>query len=137
LIYPVDLHAWLLVHSKRDTQTAQTFVKTFQQVAGPCGVNVRNPIYEVLSNDNPNAYVDAISENIDNKTQLVVCILPNDQKGRYDEIKKMCCVEKPIPSQCIIARNFNETYDVNSDKNHVPNQLQIRWGIMESFYSPL
>ena len=38
-------------------------------------------------------FVRCIKDNIEADTQLVMCILPNDRKDRYDSIKKMCCVE--------------------------------------------
>ena len=38
-------------------------------------------------------YVRLIKAKLTAETQLVLCILPNDRKDRYDSIKKMCCVE--------------------------------------------
>ena len=38
-------------------------------------------------------FVRTLKDNIAPDTQMVVCILPNDRKDRYDSIKKMCCVE--------------------------------------------
>lgn len=44
------------------------------------------------------AYVESIRDSIESKqltdkAQMVVTIVPNDLKERYDAIKKICCVD--------------------------------------------
>jgi hypothetical protein len=34
----------------------------------------------------------------------VVCVLPTSKKDRYDQIKRCCLVDLPIPSQCVVAK---------------------------------
>ena len=29
-----------------------------------------------------------------------------EQEARYDAIKKLCCVEQPIPSQCVMTKTL-------------------------------
>jgi len=77
-------------------------------LARPCGMNVADPIFETVQRDDGASFVQCIQNNIDNTTQCVVCILPNNKKQRYDEIKKACCVDQPIPSQCILAKSFQK-----------------------------
>lgn len=37
---------------------------------------------------------------------LVCCILTNDRKDRYDAIKKVLCVDCPVPSQVFDRKVF-------------------------------
>nr|XP_023416682.1 piwi-like protein 3 [Cavia porcellus] len=42
----------------------------------------------------------------------VVCVLPDNEKYRYDAIKKYLCIKCPTPSQCVLAETleFKKTY---------------------------
>lgn len=33
------------------------------------------------------------------QTQIVVAVFPTARDDRYSAVKKVCCVEKPVPSQ--------------------------------------
>lgn len=35
---------------------------------------------------------------------MIVCIVPNTNKDLYSSIKRMCCIEKGIPSQVVTSR---------------------------------
>ena len=62
-------------------------------------------IYRVaLQNNSTSAFLEAIRSHVNPQLQMVVCILPTNKKDLYDAIKKQCCVETPVPSQCITAR---------------------------------
>lgn len=48
-----------------------------------------------LESDRTDQYTQAINRYVTPQTQLVVCMLPNNRKDRYDAIKKLCCVDRP------------------------------------------
>ena len=48
-----------------------------------------------LPNDSIRSYLKAISDHCCRDTQMVVCILPNNRKDRYDAIKKLVCIDHP------------------------------------------
>lgn len=50
-----------------------------------------------LENDRTNTYLEAIvyGREQDPKAQMIVTMLPNDNKTRYDAIKKLCCLDSP------------------------------------------
>lgn len=52
-----------------------------------------------LPNDRPETYLSALPEKIQKGTDLVLCILPNNRKDRYDALKKYMCLDNPVPSQ--------------------------------------
>ncbi len=52
-----------------------------------------------LPNDRPETYLSVLPEKIQKNTDLVLCILPNNRKDRYDALKKYMCLDNPVPSQ--------------------------------------
>lgn len=38
------------------------------------------------------------------QTQIVVAVFPTARDDRYSAVKKVCCVEKPVPSQVSNSR---------------------------------
>ncbi len=54
--------------------------------------------YELI-NDRPESYLQALQETILDNTDLVLCVLSNSRKDRYDALKKYLCLDNPVPSQ--------------------------------------
>lgn len=52
-----------------------------------------------IHNDRTETYLAAIRPQIGPHLQLVVVVFPTSRDDRYSAIKKLCCVEKPVPSQ--------------------------------------
>ena len=47
-------------------------------------------------------FVNAIKAHIQSQpTQMVVCIVPSNDKAAYSLIKRTCCIESSVPSQVI------------------------------------
>jgi len=57
-----------------------------------------------LPNDRSETFIQAIENKINSKIDLVCCILTNNRKDRYDAIKKVLCVDCPIPSQVFLFK---------------------------------
>ena len=52
-----------------------------------------------LTNDRPESYLQVLQEAVTATTDLVVCVLTNSRKDRYDALKKYLCLDNPVPSQ--------------------------------------
>lgn len=52
-----------------------------------------------IPNDRTDTYVNAIRQQIGSHLQLVVTIFPTSRDDRYSALKKLCCIESPVPSQ--------------------------------------
>ncbi|CAB0000522.1 unnamed protein product [Nesidiocoris tenuis] len=65
------------------------------------------PAKEELSDDHPAAYASAIERTF-NRYQpiLILCVLMNNKADKYEAVKKKCCVDRAIPSQCVLAKNL-------------------------------
>ena len=62
-------------------------------------LQVNDPIVLELPNDRTDTYIRAIREQVKPSLQIVVVIFPSQRDDRYSSIKKLCCVENPVPSQ--------------------------------------
>jgi len=104
-----SLNEWLFVFPSRERQKAEIFCNTLQKVGPPMGLNVQNPQLIELDRDTSQAYTQAIiSAMKERKFEMVVCLLSGQKKDRYDAIKKLCCLQSPIPSQVVVSRTLNK-----------------------------
>ena len=128
LISTVDLVKYLLLFSRRDSLKAQDFFNTLAKVGPPMGMNIADPIVCELADDRTDTFLRAIKDNLTPDVQMVICLLPNNRKDRYDAIKKLCCVEKPVPSQVILGRTLNKKQTLFSVCTKVAMQLNCKMG---------
>ena len=110
----VDLQNWLLFFTKRDAAKARSFFSKLFEVCGKLGMRVMQPQFVELYDDRSTTYKEAIATAINNQVQLVVCIFPTSRDDRYNALKKLCCVDMPVPSQVILSRTLPD--DVRSGK---------------------
>ena len=77
----------------------------------PMGFHVTNGKMYRLNDRGTNSslFVNAIKDSIRNDLQMIVCILPNSAKDTYDAIKRVCCIETGIPSQCITSNILDQS----------------------------
>jgi aubergine-like protein len=123
---PVALNDFLLVFTRNDAQKADEFFKTLRKVGGPMGMQVGNPTIVELPDDRTETYVSALKSRIHPKLQMAIVILPRNTKDRYDAIKKVCCLEKPVPSQCILSRTLSK--NMMSVTTKIALQLNCKLG---------
>ena len=55
-----------------------------------------------IPNDRTDTYLNAIRQQIGSQLQLVVTIFPTSRDDRYSALKKLCCIDSPIPSQVFL-----------------------------------
>lgn len=99
LLEIVNIHDWLLIHTKNTTMAANSFLDHLHKISRPMGIQINKPIIRVLNDDRTDTYVNALRQFIKANTQIVVLICPTSRDDRYAAIKKICCAEIPVPSQ--------------------------------------
>ncbi len=72
--------------------------------------------------------MQALKTNIDNRTQMVVIILGSKRKDRYDSVKRICCLEKPVPSQVVTAGILEDDRKKRSVVTKVAIQMNCKLG---------
>ncbi|KAI0210741.1 Piwi-like protein 2 [Lamellibrachia satsuma] len=128
VISAVDLSCWMVVFTKRDASKAQDFIQTMNQVCPQMGIQVRGPRVFELNNDRTETYIRTIRDNINAQVQLVVTIFPTSRDDRYNAIKKLCCVECPVPSQVINAITISKKPKLRSVVQKVALQINCKLG---------
>ncbi|CAH1233753.1 PIWIL1 [Branchiostoma lanceolatum] len=128
LISCVPLENWLLVFTARESSLAQDFLQTLEKVGGPMGMSINKPVMCELSDDRTDSYLSTMREQMNDNTQMVVCIVPNNRKDRYDAIKTFCCVDRPVPSQVIVSRTLSKQQMLMSMCTKIGIQMNCKLG---------
>ncbi|XP_029891600.1 piwi-like protein 2 isoform X2 [Aquila chrysaetos chrysaetos] len=107
-ISAIAMNYWLLVYPKRLQDLAKNLVATMESVCGPIGMRVSRPALVELKDDRIETYAKTIRTVLDSedKVQLLLCIISSSREDLYGAIKKLCCVQSPVPSQVINAQTL-------------------------------
>lgn len=102
-----DLKSWIIVCLNRNRRDADRFAGNIQQAARGMKWNISSPRICEIQQDRPDAYVSELRLICDKfSPDLIMCVVPNNKQDRYASIKKLCCLDKPVPTQVIQARNL-------------------------------
>jgi aubergine-like protein len=127
-IVAVPLRQWVVVVTKRDRSKAVEFVNMMKRVAPPMGIEVQDARIVEVVNDRTDTYLQAIRPQITPQLQLVVIVFPTSRDDRYAAVKKLCCIEKPIPSQVINARTISAQQKLRSVSQKIALQINCKLG---------
>ncbi|KAM9252529.1 piwi-like protein 2 [Cariama cristata] len=107
-ISAIAMNYWLLVYPKRLQDVAKDLVTTMESICGPIGMRVSRPALVELKDDRIETYAKTIRSVLgsEDKVQLVLCIISSSREDLYRAIKKLCCVQSPVPSQVINAQSL-------------------------------
>lgn len=128
VINAVDVQEWLFLATKRDSSKAEEFVTTYKRCAQNMGIRVSNPNLIYLHNDRTENYIAALKEGMHSKVQLVVFLFPSQRGDRYNSIKRLCCIENPVPSQVINARTISDQRKLRSVTQKIALQINCKLG---------
>ncbi|XP_014341914.2 piwi-like protein 2 [Latimeria chalumnae] len=129
-IHAVPLNHWALFYTKRCADQARELATTLMRVAGPIGMKVNQPAWVELKDDRTETYVRNIKSQCgaEGRLQMVVCIIVGDRDDLYSAIKKLCCVQFPIPSQVINARTISQSAKLKSIAQKILLQINCKIG---------
>ncbi|XP_074419907.1 piwi-like protein 2 isoform X1 [Larus michahellis] len=107
-ISAIAMNYWLLVYPKRLQDLAKDLVAAMESVCGPIGMHVSRPALVELKDDRIETYAKTIRSVLgsEDKVQLLLCIISSSREDLYGAIKKLCCVQSPVPSQVINAQSL-------------------------------
>jgi len=128
MLTPVDLKKWNVVYVTKNEAVAQNFVSLMVKLAPKMGMKVAQPDMKSLANDRTETYVQAIRDIVNPNVQIVVAIMPTPRDDRYSAVKKLCCVEKPVPSQVINFKTISNEKKVSSVVQKVALQINCKLG---------
>ena len=99
----VNLVKWAVVHASKDKPATTEFINCLNKVAPSVGMLVKKPRMYEMPNNSPASYVQQLRQVITDGAEMVMAIIPNNKGDQYAAVKKTCCVEHAIPSQCMTA----------------------------------
>jgi len=120
---------WIIVYSTRAQQLAQQFSQSLRQCVSQMGIVFNQPKPISIENDRTMAYCNALHSILaSGEVEFVVCIVPNNNKERYEAIKKICCIDKPVPSQVIVQKTLNNPKNLMSVCTKIAIQMNCKMG---------
>ncbi|XP_052045693.1 piwi-like protein 4 isoform X2 [Apodemus sylvaticus] len=121
------LTRWLIVCCNRAEHLIEAFLSCLRRVGDSMGFNVGYPKI-IKVDENPAAFLRAIQLHTEPDVQLVMCILPSNQKNYYDSIKKYLSSDCPVPSQCVLTRTLNKQGMMLSVATKIAMQMTCKLG---------
>lgn len=128
VITPVHLENWVVIFFKRDATRTKDFTSMMSKVCPSMGIQVRPPQLRELASDSTDNYVRAIKEVVNQRVQIVVVIFPTSRDDRYSAVKRLCCVDMPVPSQVIISNTIGQQQKLRSVTQKVALQMNCKLG---------
>ncbi|XP_055936429.1 piwi-like protein Ago3 [Argiope bruennichi] len=128
VLVPVHFVKWAVVFPKRDSGKIREFVKMLRNVCPKMGIDVKEPQYVEIHNDRTETYCEAIKDIINPTLQIVVAIFPTPRDDRYSAVKKLCCIEMPVPSQVINLRTISDARKLRSVVQKIALQMNCKLG---------
>lgn len=123
-----DLRIWTVIVSRRDYPKFEDFLQSLKRVCPPMGMRVNNPEVITIEDDRINSFIGAMRRGIGPETEMILIIVPNNRKDRYDAIKKVACIDIPVPSQVVVARTLSKKQMLMSVATKIGVQLNCKMG---------
>ncbi|CAG2180514.1 unnamed protein product, partial [Oppiella nova] len=123
----LSVNKWHIIYTKRDEGLLQEFLNGLKKVSTPLGVNLLRPSQECLPDDRIGTFVRACQQTVA-PMELVVCIVPNNNKERYDAIKKIHYCENPMSSQVVVGKTLTKKQGLLSVCTKVVIQMATKLG---------
>ncbi|UJR37097.1 hypothetical protein I4U23_029801 [Adineta vaga] len=123
-----NLKNWIVFYPSSLRELGDELINALHQVCLPFGMEVEYPNVIQLPNDRPETYLSVLPEKIQKNTDLVLCVLPNNRKDRYDALKKYMCLDNPVPSQMVLAKTISKKNQLMSVATKIGIQLNAKLG---------
>jgi len=127
-LVPVHLKCWHVVTTDRNQKLAEGFISLMKTLAPRMGMQVGQPTLSILKNDRSETFVQDIRANINNNTQCVVIIVPQQREDRYATVKRLCNTDLPVASQVICAKTISNEKKVQSVVQKIALQINCKLG---------
>uniref|UniRef100_A0A6J0V0B6 Piwi-like protein 4 isoform X1 n=1 Tax=Pogona vitticeps TaxID=103695 RepID=A0A6J0V0B6_9SAUR len=121
------LEKWIVVSSNRNFDAGHNLVSCMRRVGDAMGFHVEYPRF-VQVQDSSMAFVQVLKQHVNPELQLVLCILSSNQKDTYDAVKKFLILERPVPSQCVLARTLSKQGMMMSVATKIAMQVSCKIG---------
>ncbi|XP_077652589.1 piwi-like protein 3 [Urocitellus parryii] len=128
LLRAVSLKHWVILHTQNCVSEAKILEENLNSVTPAMGITLEKAQMREVPGNTISSYIDILKTLIKDGPEMVVCILPDDTKNRYDEIKKYLCVKSPIPSQCVVAHTLTKARTLKTMATKIAQQMNCKMG---------
>lgn len=128
MLSAVNLNNWIIVYPSSKRHAASMFAQTYSEVIRSMGIQARQPREVQVTQDSPEQLVNSLKQNIDGNTQMVVVVVTSKRKDRYDAVKRICCLEKPVPSQVCTSMIIEDDKKRRSVLTKIAIQMNCKLG---------
>ncbi|XP_018396706.1 PREDICTED: piwi-like protein 1 [Cyphomyrmex costatus] len=128
MLHACNLIKWNLMYCIRDRTCVKDFLNVLITVGQAVNMRVNDPVHVILKDDRTENYLREIQNNISADIQLFVIIFPTNRTDRYSAIKKLCCVQKAVPSQVIISKTISRPPKLRSITEKIALQINCKLG---------
>lgn len=128
VLVPVHFEKWAIIFPKRDGGKIREFATMIRNVCPAMGINVSDPQFVEIMNDRTETYCQALKDIINPTVQIIVIVFPNPRDDRYNAVKKLCCIERPVPSQCINLKTISDARKLRSVVQKIALQMNCKLG---------
>ncbi|NXR10957.1 PIWL2 protein, partial [Semnornis frantzii] len=132
-ISTISMNHWLLVYPRKLQDLARDLVVTMKNICSPMGMQVNSPALVELKNDRIETYAKTIRSlccaSPQEKVQLLLCLISSNREDLYMAIKKLCCLQSPVPSQVISAQSLgNQFHKLRAVVHRILLQINCKLG---------
>lgn len=128
LLNSINLVNWVVIYPQAKVATAKMFVHTYGQVIEGMSIPAQPPIEVSIPTEDPSIITQTLKDRIKENTQMVVVLLSSKRKDRYDAIKRICCLEMPVPSQVVTTQIIDDEKKRRSVVTKVAIQINCKLG---------
>ncbi|XP_018372440.1 PREDICTED: piwi-like protein 1 [Trachymyrmex cornetzi] len=123
-----NLSTWNIIYSMKDKACVKDFLGHLEKVATAINMRINSPKHITLRDDRTETYLREIQNNLTDNLELLVIVFPTNRTDRYSAIKKLCCVQKAIPSQVIISKTISKPPKLKSITEKIALQINCKLG---------
>ena len=127
-IVTTPLTSVLIVASRTHQGEMRNFWECLKRVSVDLGMQIDCVPSLLEIADRPSEWQRALQEGVHPETQLVICVIANSNTTRYNTIKQICCIQRPVPSQCVLLKNIRNEKRVMSVAAKIAVQVNCKIG---------
>ncbi|XP_032678722.1 piwi-like protein Ago3 isoform X2 [Odontomachus brunneus] len=122
------LNRWYILYINKDENIVRDFLSMLQNITKAIGMRINNPQKIILRDEKNESYLREIRGNFNKDYELVVAVFPTNRTDRYNSLKRLCCVEKPIASQVILTRTLVNPSKLKNVTEKIALQINCKLG---------
>lgn len=119
---------WIIVFPCKESKTIKDFVDMLKKCSPQFGMRIETPQFVSLNDDKSETYLNKLRRHINQSVQLVIIVLLAARADKYSAVKKLCCIECPVPSQVVLMKTIRRPDRLRSVSQKIALQMNCKLG---------